>query len=230
MNFVLALILPISLLLMPPEGFRERLAGVRDGVDNRCEGFAAIIDLIGSDVKVEGGFQEIGLAVQSSEEYRGTWFHVDGKIEQISPLAEPEWINVAECFLRGADGELLILYAMGGMTLPLKSSVSGQAVFYKTIELEGRDGQLRTYPALVTDVKFLHGHNQASVSLYMLLPLVCAGALLLSWLYRLASKTQNATAGLSHDEHEPSPTTPQELSDDPAEALSQMYDSSRDVS
>jgi len=230
MNFVLTLILPISLFFMPPEGVRERLAGVRDGVDNRCEGFAAIIDLIGNEPEVETVNQNIDFEAQSPEAYRGVWFAFDGTIEQISPLPEREWNHVAECFLRGINGELMILYAMGGTQLSLKSSISGQAVFYKTIELKGRDGQVRNYPAFVTEVKFLNQHKQANFPFYMLLPVVCAGAILLSWLYRLASKSQRAKTRLAHVEDETIDARNQDLSDDPAEALSQMYDSSRESS
>ena len=215
--------------MIPPGGFSERLASVSDGVDNRCEGFAALIDLISANIEVEAVNHDNELAVNAPEDYRGTWFHIDGTIEQISPLQEPEWQSVSECFIRKSDGELLILYAMGGTALSLKSSVSGKAVFYKTIELKGRDGQLRAYPAFVTDVKCLNGRKQSSVPLYMLLPVVCAGALLLTWLYHLASKAQNAKTRMTHCKDEAIPTTPQELSDDPAEALSQMYDSSRDT-
>lgn len=215
---------------MPPEGFNERLAGVRDGVDNRCEGFAALIDLVVKEPEVETVNQTIDLAVQSPEAYRGVWFVFDGTIEQISPLPERAWNHVAECFLRGADGELMILYAIEGTQLPLKSSISGQAVFYKTIELEGRDGQVRNYPAFVTGVKLLNQQEQANFPFYMLLPVVCAGAILLSWLYRLASKSQRAKTRLAHVDDEPIDATIQDLSDDPAEALSQMYDSSEESS
>ncbi|MBI68909.1 MAG: hypothetical protein CMJ38_02615 [Phycisphaerae bacterium] len=230
MNFVLCIILPISIFLMPPEGFRERLAGVRDGVDNRCEGFSALIDLIWTDSQVGTTRQDIDLAVQSPEYFRGTWFEVDGTVEQISPLPEPEWNNVAECFLRASNGELMILYALDGTALPLQSSLSGQAVFYKTIELKSRDGQLRNYPAFVTDVQFLKWGKQTDFPIYMLLPIVCAGAILLGLLYRLTSKSQRAKPKLTHIEDEPVNATGQELSDDPAEALSQLYDSSRDSS
>ncbi len=214
---------------MPPDGFRERLASVSDGVDNRCEGFAALIDLIRANIEVEAVNPDIELTVHAPEDYRGTWFDVDGTIEQISPLEEHEWQNVTECFIRRSDGELLMLYAVEGTALTLKSSISGQAVFYKTIDLEGRDGQRRTYPAFVTDVKLLNWNNKASVPSYILLLVVCVGALLLTWLYRLASKSQNAKTVLRHYEDDASPTTQQDLSDDPAEALSQMYDSSRDA-
>ena len=64
----------------------------------------------------------------------------------------------------------------------------------------------------------------------MLLPIVCAGAILLGLLYRLTSKSQRAKPKLTHIEDEPVNATGQELSDDPAEALSQLYDSSRDSS
>ena len=217
-------------MLMPAEAFRNRLAGVRDGVDNRCEGFAALIDLIGNEPDVETVNQNIDFIVQSPEAYRGVWFAFDGTIEQISPLPEREWNNVAECFLRGIDGELIILYAMEGTLLPLKSSISGQAVFYKTIELKGRDGQVRNYPAFVTEVKFLNQYEQFKSPLYMLLPVIFAGAILLSWLYRIASKSQCAKTRLAHVEDETIDATTQDLSDDPAEALSQMYDSSRESS
>ena len=214
---------------MPPDWLSERLASVSDGVDNRCEGFATLIDLISANIEVEVVNHDNGLAVHTPEDYRGTWFDINGTIEQISPLQEPEWQSVSECFIRKSDGGLLILYAMGGTTLSLKSSVSGKAVFYKIIELKGRDGQLRSYPAFVTDAQYLNGRKQSTVSLYMLLPVLCAGVLLLTWLYYLASKAQNAKTRMTHCKDDAILTTPQELSDDPAEALSQMYDSSRDA-
>ncbi len=218
---------------MPSGAFQGRLATVEDGGDFRCEGFAALIDALQDGALPEKSTSGFSRTLSSPQESRGDWFTLTGTIEQISPLPELEWQSVTECFVRDANQELFVLYVLDGATLNQQTSLRAEAMFYKTIVFKGRDGVERSYPSFVTERAFVNQSQTAEFPLQFLSLLICGGVLLLFCIYRMSSKAPRSRSRRSHHVDETTETTEatiQELSDDPAEALAQMYDSSKEFS
>lgn len=226
------------MLILPQSGVpeldstaRERLFNVVDGSDTLCDGFAALVDDVSTwtkDLSVDN-FRQVSWLLENPNESRGGLFALQGTPELGNELSPP-WNHVAEWFIRDENGSLFVLYVVGNSDLYSGIPMESVARFYKSIEMEGRDGQLRRYPTFVTSpiaISTIAKSSEASY-LFLLLPLVILGALLVLILSKSGHKKikrpriQIATDEVLEavDEHVG------ELPEDASQALAAMYEKS----
>ncbi len=174
------------------ENDQIRLSTAVDGQDSRGESFAAILEHV-SEWKhpIEAEFKEIPVSalLAQPEEYRGVLVGFQGTLEQNSPQTQP-WEGVHEWFVRDQSGSLLCIYVVGSTQISVGDSVSGIALFYKTMSMEGRDSQVRMYPTFVTSplaIDLLASSNAIPTPL-LLLPVLLIASIIVFILARLGKR------------------------------------------
>ena len=148
-----------------------RLQGTADGSDLRGEGFAALTEHVLTWSGETSSLQtpEFGALLATPEEFRGQLFEVSGVVELSSQL-DAEWEGITELFVREPLGGLVGLYIVGEPLQSLGSTVRAPAIFYKTMDIEGGDHQIRRYPMFVTSSAVLLGQaNLPTMQRYVLL-------------------------------------------------------------
>lgn len=140
--------------LSPDE--QSRLAMATDGVQTRGDAFEALLANAGrwtpglDDTPIRL-VPDLDAMVARPDEYRGALCRLSGRLEQQSWLTPPDE-QVAEWFMRDADGTPMLVYVAG---LDRKASfrdggrVTMPARFYKRVYMEARDGRTHRYPAFV---------------------------------------------------------------------------------
>jgi len=189
----LALTFPQEMIPQLTPSTRERLQTVVDGSDTLCEGFAALVEDVSTwtnDFSVDN-VRNVSWFLEKSVEVRGELFALQGIPEQGNTLSPP-WNQVKEWFIRDENGSIFVLYVVGNSELYSGIPMEAAARFYKSIEMEGRDGQLRRYPTFVTSpivVSTLAKSSETSY-LFLLLPMIIIGALLVFILTKTGQKKE----------------------------------------
>ena len=134
------------------EDTKNRLQTVQDGVDNRGEGFVALLEHVstwdGAVTSLDP--PDTAMLLSEPEMFRGSIFVVSGVVELGEALPAP-W---ERCSGTGSL-EMKRVNCSGCMLLVkrpwhYKSFMQTPALFYKTISMQGRDNQMRVYPTFVT--------------------------------------------------------------------------------
>lgn len=223
--------------LSPDE--RVRLETAVDRSEQREEAFATlrthVLEWPGADgIDLDHLLLRRGLNTAALNEdpavHRGELHLLDGTIAQSTKLSGSAR-GFEEWFVRGVDGETFIAF------VPTTDPPAGRGEdvrvlgrFYKLISAEGRDGVLRTWPALVGMAMPASPGESGGVGPGGLLAgLVLAGAVVWAFLRRRAGKAgggdaEHALAALrlNADEEGEEDLEGKVLATDPAEALAEM--------
>ncbi len=206
----------------------KRLHAVVDGDDTRDEGFAALVNHVKS---WEGKNQHFTTPLskellQIPQRYRGEIFTLSGILELATPLETP-WEGIDELFVRNQDGDLYCLYVVGSVNIALKQTLETPALFYKTMEMEGRDRQKRVYPTFVTSSMVMTTSvNNLNLPFELFaVPIFCIVILLF---YKLKSnkKVHRHPTIRTQEVLDAASETSESLPNDPSEALASMYNQS----
>lgn len=214
------------------EDTKIRLHTVQDGVDNRGEGFAALLQHV---TTWEGAGSSLNppdtaMLLSEPELFRGSIFFVSGVVELVETLPAP-WDGVQELFIRDEAGQLFGLYVSSQTSIPLHQSLQTPALFYKTISMKGRDDQMRVYPTFVTSshVMITSAKQQLMPSAFLAIVLFAFVVFVFYWVVKLTRRkrqlgprriVQTQDVLLAANE------TAGELPENPSKALGVMYDHS----
>jgi len=175
-------------------GAMERLQTVVDGSDFLGEGFAALVEdaLVWDDTISAEHALGLDWIMENPSRARGRVFSLEGVAEQGNRLKEP-WGGIEEWFIRNSKGTLFCLYVVGESQLQQGMRLQVPARFYKTIEMEGRDKRFRMYPTFVTSSIVIPTFAASSESslLFILLPIVAIGSVVVFILSRLGTNKKN---------------------------------------
>ncbi len=210
----------------------DRLSTVVDGPGTLCEGFAALVEDVGtwdSDIIAhnEADFEGI---LGDPTNARGIVFALEGTAAQGTTLAPP-WSGIEEWFIRDKAGSLFCLYVVGESQLAVGTKLRLPARFYKTIEMEGRDKRFRMYPTFVTSSIVIPALAVSSESpfLLLLLPMILIGGFVVFLLSRIGGKNTYPSSRTSIETEEVLDAVNEhigELPEDSSQALAVMYEQS----
>lgn len=214
------------------ENIKNRLHTVQDGVDNRGEGFAALLHHV---TTWDGSLSSLNppdtaMLLSEPELFRGNIFVVSGVVELVETLPAP-WEGVQELFIRDETGHLFGLYVSGQKNVPLHQSLQTPALFYKTISMKGRDNQMRLYPTFVTSNNVIITSAKQQIMPYAFLAIVLFGfvAIVFYWVIKMTNRKRNLGPKRIIQTQEvmlAANETAGELPENPSEALAVMYDHS----
>jgi hypothetical protein len=216
------------------ENTQNRLQSVVDGLDTRDEGFAALVEHV---QEWEGTAQtletpEMQTLVQQPTQYRGELFYISGEIELVEQLPPP-WEGVTELFVRDKNDSVFGVYVVGGTQFSLQQTIQAPSVFYKTISIEGRDQQKRTYPTFITNRGVLNTTKSDVASEQTLFALLLLGIIgILAYLfYRMTTSKKQVNRRVTIKTQEVLDATEEVsgvLPEDSSEALAVMYEQSKE--
>jgi len=216
-----------------------RLSFVIDGRDSLDEGFSVLVENARSWEKVGAGQQSIlntaALAeiVENPTAYRGVLMRISGVVE-LPTRVDPPWDDVQEWFVRDATGSLFVLYVVGSFDVTSSTKVSANARFYKTIDLRGRDGKVRSFATFVTSGEGIERPQFMSEipGLLFFIPLFVIGGVLV---FLLGRKKKSNSPRLQEracqveDVMHAAQDVATELPDDPAQALALLHESAEEL-
>ena len=235
-NMLHGILIALSIFMIdrePPalsEVDQIRLEATADGRDSLGEGVATLVENSHLwQVPNEGAeAPDLRLLRESPAMFRGDVFVVNGVLQQQAKLDSP-WEGVSEWFVRDAEGIPFTLYVVGDIDMATGSTIVTTARFYKTMSFEGRDKQLRLYPAFVTPVVAISPVSPSSASYPMLLAIPFLGiASIVVFVLARSSGRKSHRSRIAHvqtdDVLDAMSESSSMLSDDPAQALELMYD------
>ena len=207
-----------------------RLEATADGRDSLGEGFATLVENSHLWQVQNDGAEAPDLRVlrESPAMFRGGVFVVNGVLQQQAQLDSP-WEEVSEWFVRDVDGIPFTLYVVGEIDMAIGSTIVSTARFYKTMSFEGRDKQLRLYPAFVTPAVAISpvSSSSASYSILLIIPFLGIASIVVFVLARSSvrkSHRSRIAQVQTDDVLDAISESSSMLSDDPAKALELMYD------
>ena len=147
---------------------------------------------------------------------RGRPVRLEGRVEQVTPLARP-WETFSEAFIRLPQDTVLAVFSPRSDALRVGQRVRLEGRFYKRLSAVARDGRARVYPAVVA-------RRGAELPWRPALPLVLIGLLGVGgvwWLVRRAAAAARTSGRPAPQPLDSAPTSmnPSELPDEPAQAL-----------
>ena len=225
----------------PPidESEASRLSYVVDGRDSLGDGFVVLVENARAwkqESTTQKGIAEpadLSEIVANPAAYRGVEMHVIGVVEQPSAV-DPPWNDVQEWFVRDETGSPFVLYVVGPSKVQSMAKISAVARYYKTINLTGRDGKVRTYATFVTSSEAIERHQPLSEisELMLLIPLIAIGGLVVFLLSRKKkSRIPRLRERSLHVEDVicAAQAVATELPDDPAQALALLHESAEEL-
>ncbi len=210
------------------ENTKIRLQTVVDGLDVRCEGFAALVEHVENweGENTSSASPNWELFEESPQSCRGNMFTVSGVVELALPLSAP-WEGVEELFLRNRDGIVFGLYVVGSTNLSHKKTVQTPALFYKTMFIEGRDNQKRLYPMFVTNQSVITTSMQDSIMPVGLLALFFLVVAVFIFLKKKCTKQVNSRRTIKVQEVlDATSEIASDLPNNSSDALATMYNES----
>ena len=222
--------LVLSLDISPiGETTKNRLQSVQDGIDNRGEGFAALLDHVSSWHGSSSPLSPPDRAMMLSEPVllRGELFVISGVVELHETLGAP-WEGVQELFIRDEAGHLFGLYVLGKPSVSLHQTVQAPALFYKTISMKGLDDRLRVYPTFVTsnNVILASANQQMMPTAFLAIILFGFVAFVFYWILRMTRRKRKLRPRLNIQTQEvllAANETAGDLPENPSDALAVMY-------
>ena len=211
------------------ENVRIRLQGTSDGLDSRGEGFAALTEHVvlwnGDDASLPA--PDLLAIAKNASEFRGALFNIFGVVELSTQLDAP-WNGIAELFVRAESGTLFGVYLVGEQIPRVGATLRAPAVFYKTMEIAGSDGQLRSYPTFVTAsvVVATPALPDVTQKMFLLIPalLFVSGILYIVVKNKNKQPPRNRERVHSSDVIEAAKETATQLPDNASDALAAMYE------
>ena len=229
MQIVLILICVLFGSLELPSDIRIRLENVVEGGDIRDEGFAALVDYVnswGQEIRLSENLNRESL-LNNPASFRGYMMSLRGTVERTIVLGDP-WRGIHEWFVRDNAGHINVLYVLNANEISRGDFIVLPACFYKTMSLEGRDGQLRLYPAFLTNMQVIQVTTSSRKSIGLILFFISFGLILFLYMQRflLKGKTENRRSikVKSHDVLNAVEDAHSNLPEDPAAALAELYD------
>ncbi len=209
---------------------QELLSTIVDGPETLGEGFSRLVQHVDNNQAIHGLRQKFSLEdiEKRPSEYRGQMFGIEGSIELVEPLTTP-WAGVQELFIRSDGGQLVGLYVVGGQRFQRHQRIQALALFYKTMEIKGRDSELRVYPMFVTTKAFVQPVSAVASMpqvFYLLLAVMLIVFLLFFFTKRGKNEMRSTRRPMSQaqkvvDSLEVSSTT---LPNEPSEALARLFE------
>ena len=143
---------------LPPLDDRS-LAILETAVDDQDHQEAAFSILAEEALRRSGDSEDpAGFATPTPEEWaewvahpssvRGRAVRLEGRVEQVTPLARP-WERFCEAFVRLPEDTVLAVFAPRSDALQAGQRVRLEGRFYKRLSAVARDGKARVYPAVV---------------------------------------------------------------------------------
>ncbi len=225
----------------PPldESEASRLSFAVDGRDSLGDGFAVLVENVrgvGGDFSPNNEVDEYPIYVDLIEnpvKYRGVEFVISGVVEQQSP-APPPWDSVGEWFVRDSDGVPFMLYVVGETDIRAKADIVASTRFYKTVDLTGRDGNVRSFATFVTSSTCITVEELGSIVPLplILVPIVVIGAMTVFLLSRnKPSRKLLPRHGSPHIDEviDAVAAVSVDLPDDPADALALLHESAEEL-
>ncbi|MDP6602031.1 MAG: hypothetical protein QGH76_07015 [Phycisphaerales bacterium] len=220
-------------MAIPPlsEGEWQRLSAVKDGVDSRDEGFAALVDHVRRWPKgnEEAPAANVHAMISDPAAFRGDLVTVAGHLEQQHRLGSP-WGDVVEWFVRDGDTAMAVYVVDAGEdAMPLGGFVQVPGRFYKVMTLRGRDGVERPFAAFVAPAGALATTGGSTLPpLGWVVPLAMVSAftlfmLVLAWSRRAKKPRRVRVPWTSGDVMNAAEDACTELPDDPADALAELH-------
>ncbi len=220
-------------MAVPPlsDGEWTRLSAVKDGVDSRDEGFAALVDHVrrwpkGGD---EAPAANVHAMVNDPAAFRGDLVTIAGRLEQQHRLGSP-WDDVVEWFVRDGDTAMAVYVVDAGEdTIPLGAFVQMPGRFYKVMSLRGRDGVERPFAAFVAPAGALTTSGGSGFpGLGWVVPLAMVSAfvlfmLVLAWSRKAKKPRRVRTPWTSRDVINAAEEACTELPGDSADALAELH-------
>jgi hypothetical protein len=220
---------------IPPlhENTQIRLETAVDGLDSRGESFAALVEetaLWAPPFDTEGIAFEYESLLERPETFRGSPMRIEGVLVQQQSLGG-DWQGVQEWFIRDMQARLYCVYVVGLEEFQDGTSVSIVARFYKTMEMVARDGRNRMYPTFVTSHLAIAvvGTVAQPQQLFILIPFILVAALFVLILSRLVKRKRIKRPRIqiqTDDVVEAVGQCASSLSDNPSQALAEMYEQS----
>jgi hypothetical protein len=225
----------------PPleEGEASRLAFALDGRDSLDDGFAVLVENSKGWLPISGQstdsveptvFLEL---VEDPAKYRGEELSISGVIEQQS-AAPPPWEFVMEWFVRDESGVPFVLYVVGDTDISAKANIVANVRFYKTVDLTGRDGQVRSFATFVTSSKAIKSDALENIFPLplLLVPVVVVGAMVVFLLSRKKAGRRLRVRNVSLHIDEVIDAVDDalmDLPDNPADALALLHESAEEL-
>ncbi len=212
---------------LPPlsDEARTALSACADGHDHNEEAFAYLVGAVrdwtpAALATARGQPLPAEQLIAGRDDARGLVVEVIGILAQRDRL-EDFWEDVEEWYIRLPDGGAVCVFVVDPPATPRGSDVRLVGLSYKRVDATGRDGQPRSYPAVVARVAAIESMTaRATRGAVPLIGLVIAmlGALVfLRW--RVAKLARPRVAKeIPSDRFD----APDELPQDPAEALAAL--------
>ena len=228
------MLLPSFGIGIPPmaENVKIRMETAVDGRESQGEAFEALLQDVRQWSKpfgTNGIEMNRDSLFDTPAHYRGALVRWNGTFE-LTRETSP-WVDVQEWFVRGSDGEVYIIYVAGKCKAVKGEQVSGIARFYKTVSLEGRDKQIRTYPTFVTSalaVTTTSTSMATPVLYFVLLFAVSLFVYILSRFLRPKKHKHRSVRIQTDDVVNAMENYASDLPDNASQALAQMYEQVED--